>query len=644
MLLRFGAFELDLSTAELRKSGVALSLPGQPLRILAMLASRPGQLVTREQIQQEIWGSGTFVDFEQGLNFAINKIRAALGDNAESPRYVETLPRRGYRFIAPVADVVHGGAEHPSRSAAAQAQDNSKSTLQLVSSEESVQVTTPVSLSRRIPWWLGLIAAAALATVGIATFLYQRPAAIRMENNRVSAHGSVTIAVLPFQDLSPDKNMEFLELALPDELVTTLSHEPTLSVRPFRTTGKHGLAEADPQTAGRELQAAYVISGHFLKDGDRLQVTLENTEVANNRVAWRETIVGGGRDLIGLQQQLAASLRQGLTPLLGEAAGRTTPASAHSKEAYDLYLRSLAITHNDPGNLEGIKLLEQSVQLDPGYAPAWSALGGRYHAETLPYANADRSADERAVAAYQHALLLDPNLMNAAAGLIDRQVERGQLELAYREVSSLLQRRPDSPQAHLSMAYVLRYAGLLEDSARECERAMELDPRGPGVPGCAVTMVELNRLDRAMDLLHSNPPNDFTKGIEVEVLFRRNRPAEALQMVPNTKDSGREQIEACLQKQPAPKIAELTKYYDAIALAALDPEPAYFQAGWDTFCGQNGAALAVLRNVVQRGYCAFPAVDSDPMLVGLRQEPAFTAIRASAIECQNKFLTERTAH
>ena len=329
---------------------------------------------------------------------------------------------------------------------------------------------------------------------------------------------------------------------------------------------------------------------------------------------------------------------------MGEAAGRTPPASAHSKEAYDLYLRSLAITHNDPGNLEGIELLEQSVQLDPGYAPAWSALGGRYHAETLPYANADRSADERAVAAYQHALLLDPNLMNAAAGLIDRQVERGQLELAYREVSSLLQRRPDSPQAHLSMAYVLRYAGLLEDSARECERAMELDPHGPGIPGCAVTMVELSRLDRAMDFLHSNPPNDFTKGIEVEVLFRRNRPAEALQMIPNTKDSGREQIEACLQKQPAAKIAELTKYYDAIALAALDPEPAYFQAGWDTFCGQNGAALAVLRNVVERGYCAYPAMDRDPMLAGLRQEPAFTAIRAAAIECQNKFLTERAAH
>jgi hypothetical protein len=156
-------------------------------------------------------------------------------------------------------------------------------------------------------------------------------------------------------------------------------------------------------------------------------------------------------------------------------------------------------------------------------------------------------------------------------------------------------------------------------------------------------MVELGKLDRALDFLRSNPPNDFTKGIEVEVLFRRNRPAEALQMIPNTKGSGREQIEACLHKQPEPKIAELTKYYDGIALAALDPEPAYFQAGWDTFCRQSEAGLAVLRNVVQRGYCAFPAVDRDPMLGGLRQDPAFTAIRASAIECQNKFLTERAA-
>jgi DNA-binding winged helix-turn-helix (wHTH) protein/TolB-like protein len=647
VLLRFGVFELDLSTAELRKAGVALSLPRQPLRILAMLASHPGQLVTREQIQQEIWGSETFVDFEQGLNFAVNKIRAALGDNAESPRYVETLPRRGYRFIAPVEEVTQGPAERPPRTAVAPLRDNSTNTLRLVEFEESVPhrapVATPAAVWRRIPRWMLSVAVVLVVAVAIATFVYFRRVATGTESNQVSAHESVSIAVLPFQDLGPDKSMEFLELALPDELVTSLSHEPALSVRPFRIAGKHASDRDDPQTAGRQLQAAYVVSGHFLKDGDRLQVTLENTEVASNRVAWRETIVGNSHDLIGLQQQLAASLRQGLAPLLGGAAGRTLPASAHSKEAYDLYLRSLAITHDDPGNLEGIKLLEQSVQLDPGYAPAWSALGRRYHAETLPYANADSSADERAVAAYQHALLLDPNLINAAAGLIDRHVERGQLELAYREVNSLLRRRPDSPTAHLSMAYVLRYAGLLEDSAKECERAMELDPHGPSIPGCALTMVELGRLDRAMDFIRSNPSNDFTKGIEVEVLFRRNLPAEALRMIPNTKDSGRDQIEACLQKQPAPKIAGLTKYYDTVALAALDPELAYFQAGWDTFCGQNEAALTMLRNAVGRGYCAYPAVDRDPMLAGLRQEPAFTAIRAAAIECQNMFLTERAA-
>ena len=328
MLLRFGAFELDLSTAELRKSGVALSLPRQPLRILAMLASHPGQLVTREQIQQEIWGSETFVDFEQGLNFAINKIRAALGDNAESPRYVETLPRRGYRFIAPVEEVVQGGAEHPARSAGGANPRHLEKHLQLVGSEEPVRIPNRLrlqlrgrGLSRggwallRPSYWSPLASPRSCTSAGLRR---------EQESDRFSPHGSVTIAILPFQDLGPDKSMEFLELALPDELVTTLSHEPALSVRPFRVAGKHALAQADPQAAGRELQAAYVISGHFLKDGDRLQVTLENTEVASNRVAWRETIVGNSRDLIGLQQQLAASLRQGL----GAAVGRSRRANA----------------------------------------------------------------------------------------------------------------------------------------------------------------------------------------------------------------------------------------------------------------------------------------------------------------------------
>ena len=192
VLLRFGAFELDLSTAELRKSGVALSLPRQPLRILAMLASHPGQLVTREQIQQEIWGSETFVDFEQGLNFAINKIRAALGDNAESPRYVETLPRRGYRFIAPVEEVVQGGAERPARAAAAQTRDASKNTLQLVGSEEPVphsqSIATPAPGTRAIPRWLGLVAAVVLVAAGVAMFMYFRRAATGAgERSRLAA-------------------------------------------------------------------------------------------------------------------------------------------------------------------------------------------------------------------------------------------------------------------------------------------------------------------------------------------------------------------------------------------------------------------------------------------------------------------------
>jgi DNA-binding winged helix-turn-helix (wHTH) protein/TolB-like protein len=349
LLLRFGMFELDLNTAELRKAGVSLSLPRQPLRILGMLASHPGELVTREQIQQEIWGSETFVDFEQGLNFAINKIRAALGDNAESPRFVETLPRRGYRFIAPVEEVVEVPAERLARTVPPQARDDSKNALRLDLDEpvsSRVLEATAAAAWWRIPRWMVLGFGIVAVAVGIAMFVYFRRAAAEMESNRVS-HESVTIAVIPFYDLGADKTMDFLELALPDELTTTLSHEPALSVRPFRVSGKHALARADPQAAGRDLQAAYVISGHFLKNGDRLQITLENTDVSSNRVTWRETIVGQSRDLIGLQQQLATSLRNGLMPLLGEAAGRTLLSSPHSKEAYDLFLRSLAITHND---------------------------------------------------------------------------------------------------------------------------------------------------------------------------------------------------------------------------------------------------------------------------------------------------------
>ncbi len=613
-----GKPRIDIARYELSLDGRRVKLERQPLDLLIFFLQKKNQLVTREDIVEKLWGKDVFVDVDQSINAAVRKIRLALKDDPASPKYLETVVGKGYRFVGdveivpqtPIAPSPPG--DQPNRLPEIQSRRNFERRV--------LTVTLAFIVTAAGFWWSFLRQSSSLAHTQFTT-----------------------VAVLSLRNLGSDKNMDFLQLAVPDELVTALTYSPSINVRPFSAAREYAQSDRDPQAVGRELKAKYVISGHYVNQGSQLQVTLESTEVASNRVLWRETIVGDEKDLIGLREQITFHIRQDLVPLLSGSKAGANPGVPRNAEAYSLYLRSLAVTFDDPGNLDGISVLEQAVKLDPTYAPAWVSLGRRYHAEVLPFSSQDNAADTRAIEAFQHALLLDPNLVEAATNLIDRRIERGQLEQAYDEAQSLLRRRPDSLAARGTLSYVLRYAGLLEESARECDHLLALDPHSPSAPSCAITLLELGRFDRAIEYLQAGPPGDFSKGIAADVRLRQNRFAEALTTMPNTADSGRELLQACIEKQPASRIAPLVAHYDGINTAVADSEAKYFEAGWDAFCGQKEAALRMIRHAVEQHYCAYPAMDTDPLLAGIREAPEYAAIRASAVECQNDFLKHQTA-
>src|SRR5258708_2828124 len=613
-----GKPRIDLSRYELSLNGRRVKLERQPMDLLIFFVQRKDQLVTREDIVDKLWGKDVFVDVDQSINAAVRKIRTALKEDPAVSKYLETVVGKGYRFVGAVDIVPQSPTAQPSPSPG----------------ELPASKLAP-NLAPRV--WRVSVAGILLFTA-IGTWLWYHRETSSLAHTRFA-----TVAVLPLRNLGSDKSMDFLQLAVPDELVTALTYSPSISVRPFSADREDTRADLDPRTIGRELNAEYVVSGHYLKQGGQLQITLESTEVAGNRILWRETIAGDGDDLIGLRGQITTRVRQRLVPLLSKAEPGAVPGVPKNAEAYSLYLRSLAVTFDDPGNLGGIMLLEQAVKLDPAYAPAWVALGSRYHAEVLPYSNQDNAADIRAIEAFQHALLLDPNLVGAATSLIDRRVERGQLEQAYDEAESLLRRRPDSLDARGTLSYVLRYAGLLEDAARECDYMLAVDPHTPSAPSCAITLLELGKYDRAFEYLQAGPGGDFSKGVAADLFLRQNRVAQMLATMPNTKDSGRELLQACVEKQPASRIAPLVTYYDHINMAAVDSEAKYYQAGWDAVCGQQDAALRMLRRAIEQHYCAYPTMDNDPLLAGIRLEPGFAAVRASAIQCQNDFLKHQAA-
>ena len=356
-------------------------------------------------------------------------------------------------------------------------------------------IHTPSAQNR--PYWkiAGVVAAALIALAAVSWFFRQRgaPAIVKASQR--------TVAVLPLQNLGSDKDVDFLRLALADEIATTLSYVRSLSIRPFATTSKYDSPTLDLQEAGKAMHVTDVVTGHYMKQGDQLQITLEAVDISDNRALWRDTTTIAAADMIAVRSQITARVRQGLVPALG-AGIDSGEAGTHPKneEAYNLYLRSISVPHDPAPNKEAISVLERAVGLDPAYAPAWDSLGQRYAYDSA-YSNGGEAVRQRSDAAFERALALDPNFISAARGLITNRVERGELVRAYVDAKTLVERHPENALAHFALSYVLRYGGATEESAQECDTALSLDPGNYQFRSCAFTFDQLGNYARAMNFL-----------------------------------------------------------------------------------------------------------------------------------------------
>jgi TolB-like protein/Tfp pilus assembly protein PilF len=451
----------------------------------------------------------------------------------------------------------------------------------------------------------------------------------------------MSIAVLPFQSLGSDKSADFLRLALPDEIVTTLSRSPSLAIRPFASARKYDKPDADPQTAGKELGVDRVLTGHYIREGDRLQVTLEVMATGDNRIVWRDTFEGAAADLIAVRQQITARLTRGLLPFLGASSGAAGATQPKNAEAYDLYLRGAALSRDPAPNKEGMALLERSVALDPSYAPAWSALADRYYFDGT-YSDGGQRALDRAREFSERALSLDPNLDSATERLILLRVEGGDLDTAYDQAADFVRHRPNSAEGHFTLGYVLRYAGLLEESGRECEAARRLDPRNRGWRSCALTFVQLGQYESARNFFALDAGSQLVESMTTTLLLREGKQKEAIDRI-RAHGHISETLAACMTGRPASEVESLARAEAANVMTSRDSEPKYNVGAGLALCGQSDLALQLLKTAVEQNYCAWPAMDNDTALASVRARPEFAAIRAAGIACQKRFLAHRDA-
>ncbi|MFZ3264899.1 MAG: protein kinase [Terriglobales bacterium] len=446
-----------------------------------------------------------------------------------------------------------------------------------------------------------------------------------------------TIAVLPLQNLNGDISVEFLRFALSDEIANTLTYTRSLDVRPSAITRKFVGNDVDPAKAGREIHVANVITGHFLKQGDRLLITLEAIQVEGNRLLWQANLTAPADDLIALQAQMGVQIRQGLLPALGAAGGfLNTGTRPKNPEAYDLYLHSLALPHDAGPNKDAIAVLEHVVAMDPTYAPAWEQLGVRCYYDS-DYSDGGEAMFKRSNEAYERAVALDPNLVVAAGQLITNHVERGELGKAYESAQELVKRRPDSAEAHFVMSYVYRYAGMLEQAASECNTAVALDPGNYTFRSCAWTFAELGKTDRAADFVRLDAGSEWAAYAMPSILLREGKVQEAREAVksmPTTPRYHRDLLEACLGLRPPSELDRIA--HDAETNLPTDPDPEtwYYEGAILAYCGKKQAALHMLESAVEQNYCAYSNLLADPMLAKLRTDTAFDKVLTAAAACQ----------
>jgi TolB-like protein/DNA-binding winged helix-turn-helix (wHTH) protein/Tfp pilus assembly protein PilF len=462
-LIYFGDFEANIETGELRKQGSRIRVSAQPFEVLTMLVERPGELVTREQLRERLWPEEVFVDFDHGLNAAVNKLREALCDSTESPRYIETLPKRGYRFLQPV--------KWGERPAEASVNGETKEAV------EPSPVLAPVAGAtnwRRIALVAGALAL--LLAVGLVVLRRgARPDATSSAVPRISS-----IAVLPLENLSNDPEQQYFVEGMTDEITTDLARLPGLRVISRTSAMQYKGTHKTMTQIARELNVDAVVEGTVLRDGNRVRIRTQLVYAPADRHLWAQAYERDLKDVLTLQANLAQDIASEIQLKLTSQQRANLSARSVDPEAHELYLKGRYFWNkrDQAGFTKAIDYFQQAIAKDPTYAAAYAGLADSYALSGGLYLLPVEQAMPRAQAAAEKALELDSNLAEAHAslGLIAPFNDWNWAD-AERHYERAIELNPNYATAHHWYAEgYLMPVGRSDEAIAEMRKAQELDP------------------------------------------------------------------------------------------------------------------------------------------------------------------------
>lgn len=648
----FGAFRLNLAERRLRRGDRVIALTPKAFEALLALVESQGCVMERRELIERIWPGGEAN--EANLAVMISALRKTLGELPSGGLYIETVPRQGYRFAAPVKPSFQSSAQsvddRPASAVSVEVTSNrltsessSSSAMTLMpatndcpvqAGEAAVMPATARSRASRFGSRRQLMLSATAVTLviiaGLSYAIFVRTTADANPQPR-------RLAILPFRNLKPDAQTDFLGGSLADSITTKLGAIRSLVIRPSAYVKKYQGGNIDPQRAANELNVDTLLTGTYIKEGDLLRITVQLIDTDKGVILARLPLDTKYDKLPTVHEQVAERILDRLQMKLTFAEAQVLKQhGTDNSQAYELYLQGRDLYLKNEF-MAAVPLLEEAVHLDANFALAWAHLGrARNAAASFKFRGRDLHLS--AQAAYEQALSLNPELTEAVIYKANLLTDTGRVEDAVPLLRRLLEANPNNAEAHWELGYAYRFAGLLSESIAECEKARAIDPLVKSASSAFNSYLYTGQYEKFLASLPTGDDNAFLvfyRGLGNYYLKNWKNAAtdfdHAYESDPQLYTQIGKAISYGIRNQSQAGLELLGEVERGIEQSGVgDAEGVYKVAQGYAALGNTASALRVLRRSIERGFFCYAYFISDPLLEPLRREPEFTALMEKA--------------
>jgi DNA-binding winged helix-turn-helix (wHTH) protein/TolB-like protein len=639
-LYEFGKFRFDPANHLLLSNAVPVSLTPKAFEVLLVLVQNGSRLTTKEELMRKVWPD-SFVE-EANLTVNISALRKLLGETDQGKPYIDTVPKKGYRFVAAVTEVQEGALNALSPFEE-RFQDSGPPSTE-PSDTTSLNISPlPQSPAKKSSWLLlgiPMLGLLLFIVIGVGYFAYRdRP------NRMHSSEQPHRLAVLPFQNLRANAESEFLGFSLADAVITKLGYVSELAVRPSYAVQKYKTQTIDIRRVASELNADTLLTGTFLREGDDLRITCQLIDIKTESILRKGAFDLKYEKLLTVQDSVANQIIKGLELTLSPSeAARLKKDDAITPLAYEYYLRGIDLYSTSDFPM-AIKMLEKSTELAPEYALTWANLGKSYTANaSFQFGGGEQY--QKAQKAFERALALQSEQIDARIYMANMFTDTGRVEKAVPLLREALKTNPNHAEVHWELGYAYRFGGMLRESVLESEHARLLDPGVKLTSSALNGYLYLGQYDRFLESLPKTDDSALIAFYRGFGHYYKKNPGEAAKQF----DHAVELDHSLFQAQIGKALSLGIRQHASGGLAILrqveakinqrgvgDPEATYKIAQAYAILGDKASALRVLKHSIESGFFSYPYFLTDPLLNNLRKEPEFSELMTTARQRHEAF-------